>query len=89
MMVNPDVDCYTKSLHNWKILKKCKNNLLKTKRMLQSKFKLSGSSVFTSSLSVGAIRPSGLPSVMPLLFIQYKTTWLVRKCLCRLVEYVL
>jgi len=37
--------------------------------MLQPKFKLSGSSVFTSSLSGGAIGPSGIPSVMPLLFI--------------------
>jgi len=53
---------------NRKILqKRKKNNLLKTKRTLQSKFKLSGSSVFTSSLSGGAIRPSGPPSVMPLL----------------------
>ena len=39
-------------------------------------------------LSGEAIRPSGLPSVMPLLLIQYATTWLARKRLCRLVEYV-
>jgi len=43
--------------------------------MLQPKFKLSGSSVFSSGLSGGAIGPSGIPSVMPQLFIQYKTTW--------------
>jgi len=37
---------------------------VKTKRTLQSKFKLCGSSGFTSSLSGEAIRPSGLSSVM-------------------------
>jgi len=34
-MMNPDVDSYTKSLHNRKILRKTqKSNLLKTKRIL-------------------------------------------------------
>jgi len=43
MMVNPDEDCFTKSLHNRKVLRKIqKNNPLKTKRILKPKFKLSG-----------------------------------------------
>jgi len=76
--MNPDVDCYTKILHNRKILRKTQ----KMKRMLKLKYKLRGGPGFHLACS-------GLLSVTPLLFIQYKTTWLVRKRLCRHVEYVL
>jgi len=80
----------TKSLHNRKALRKTqKNNLLKTKRILKTKLKLSGGPGFWFSLPGGAMHSSDLPSVMPLLFTQYETTWLVGKRLCRLVEYVL
>jgi len=63
--VNPDVDGCKKALHIWKILRKAQknNNLMKTKRILKPKYKLSGRPVFTVSLPVGggAIRPSGSP----------------------------
>jgi len=42
-MVHPDVDGYSKTPNHRKILKKThKNNLLKTKRILKPKYKLSG-----------------------------------------------
>jgi len=41
------------------------NNILKTKRILKPKYKLSGGAVFTFSLPGGAIRPSA-PSITPL-----------------------
>jgi len=63
---------------------------MKTKRIIKPKYKLSGVQVFTFSFPEGeAIPPSGLLSVTSLLFTQYKKTWLVRKHLRMLVEYVL
>jgi len=52
MMVNPDVDGYAKTLNHQKILRKTKKmkNLLKTKRILKPKYKLSGGPVFIISL---------------------------------------
>jgi len=40
MMVNPDVDSYAKTLNHRKIIRKTQknNNLLKTKRILKSKY---------------------------------------------------
>jgi len=54
-MVNPDVDCYTKTLNfRKKTPKNAKNNnLLKTKRILKQEYYLSGGPVFTFSLPGG------------------------------------
>jgi len=63
MMVNLDVDGYTKILNHRKIIRKMhkNNNLLKTKTILKPKCKLRGGSVFTFSLPRGGeIRPSAL-----------------------------
>jgi len=51
-MVNPDVDGCTKTLNHRKTFRQTqtKNNLLKTKRILKPKYKLSGGPVFTFSL---------------------------------------
>ena len=58
-MVNPDVDGYFKTLNHQKILRKTqKDNLLKTKRLLISKYKLSGVPVFAFILAGGTIRSS-------------------------------
>ena len=51
MMLNPDVDGYTKTLNPRKILYKRKNNvLLKTKIIAKAKYKLGGGLIFTFSL---------------------------------------
>jgi len=54
-MVNPDLDGYSKTPNHRKILRKMqnKNNLLKTKGILIPKYKVSGGTVFTFSLSGG------------------------------------
>ena len=58
-MANPNVDEYTKTLNHRKILRKAQqNNLLKIKRTLKQKNKLSGDPVFTVCLRGRAIRPS-------------------------------
>jgi len=50
-MVNRNVDGYAKNLNNREILQKnVKNNLLKVKRTLKPKYKLSEGPVFTFSL---------------------------------------
>jgi len=48
-MVNADVDGCTKILNHRKIIRKThkNNNVLKTKRMLKPKYKLSGRPAFT------------------------------------------
>ena len=54
MMLNPDVDGYTKTLNPRKILQKRKNNvLLKTKIIVKPKYKLSGGLIFKFSLPGG------------------------------------
>jgi len=48
MMVNADVDGYTKALNHRKTPKNVKkNNILKTKRILKPNYKFSGGPVFT------------------------------------------
>jgi len=64
MMVNPDG--YNKTLNHRKILRKAQKikNLLKIKRILKPKYKLSGGPVFTISLpGLGWGRLAPLPSV--------------------------
>jgi len=66
MMVNPDPDGYNKTHNHRKILWKAQNikNLLKIKRILKPKNKLSGGPVFTISLpGLGWGRFAPLPSV--------------------------
>ena len=55
MIVNPNVDVHTKTWNRWKTLRKSQKNntLLKIKRVLKLKYKLSGGPVFTFSLPVG------------------------------------
>jgi len=59
MIVNQDVDGYTKTLNHRKILQKTRknNNPLKTKRILKPKYNLSGGR-FLHSACQGANRPS-------------------------------
>jgi len=68
MMVNPDG--YNKTLNHRKILRKAQKikNLLKIKRILQPKYKLSGGPVFKISLPGLGWGDSRLchPSLMPL-----------------------
>jgi len=54
-MVNPVVDGYTKTLNHQKIVRKYKKNSnpLKIKRVVKSKYKLSGGPVFTFSVPGG------------------------------------
>jgi len=68
--VNPEVNGQTKTLNHRKIIRKTykNNNLLKTKRMLKPKYKLSGRPVFTFSLP-GENFPTLPPSVTPLAMI--------------------
>jgi len=58
-MVNPDVDGYTKTLNHGKILQKVQKikNLLKTKRILKPKYKLSGGPFCTISLPFAPLPP--------------------------------
>ena len=58
-MVNANVGGYTKTLDHRKILRKNQicNELLKTKRIIKPKYRLSGGSVFTFSLARGTIHP--------------------------------
>ena len=50
-MLNPDVDGYTKTLNHRKKVRKLQiYNLLKTKKILKSKYRLSGGPFFTFSL---------------------------------------
>ena len=60
LMLNPDVDGYTKTLNHRIILRKTQkdNNLLKTKRMPKPKCKLNGVPVFTFSLPGRRFCPS-------------------------------
>jgi len=66
-MVNPAVDVCTKTLYHRKLFRKTQksNNLLKTKRILKPKYKLSGEQVFTFSLPGGQFVPLA-PSATPL-----------------------
>ena len=61
MMVNLDVDGYTKTLNHRRIIRKMQknNNLLQTTTILKPKYKLSGGLIFTFSLPRGGgVRPS-------------------------------
>jgi len=55
MMVNLDVDGYTKTLNHRRIIRKMQkhNNLQQTTTILKPKYKLSGGSIFTFSLPRG------------------------------------
>jgi len=69
MIVNPDVNGYTKTLNQRKILRKTqKNNLpvLKTKIILKPKYKLIRGPFFTFSLPGGGDSPLCPISVTPL-----------------------
>jgi len=59
MIVNPGVDGYAKTLYHGKILRKTQknNHLLKNKRILEPKYKLSSGPVFTFSLLGGRFAP--------------------------------
>jgi len=76
MVMNPDVDGYTKTLNHGKIFPKLQksDNLLKTKRM-KKKYKLSGRPLFIFSLPGQSIRPSDPSSVTPLLNTLYCWQW--------------
>jgi len=77
MMMNPDEDDYTKTLHHRKILRKTNKQPTENQNNTKLKYQLSGSPVDAFSLPGLAVRSPGTPPVIPLLFTQYKTTWLV------------
>jgi len=58
MIVNSDVDGYTKTRNHKTNYPKSPKKLLKTKRVLKPKNKPSGGPSFTFSLQEGTIRPS-------------------------------
>jgi len=68
MIVNHDADGCTKTQNHQKALRKTQkyNNLLKTKRILNTKIEASWGSVFTFILPGGVSHPCP-PSVTPLL----------------------
>jgi len=59
MTVNQDVDGYTETLNHQKILQKTQKKLLKTKRILKLKYKLSEGPSFT--FTVGGRRGQFAP----------------------------
>jgi len=65
-MVNLGVDAYTKTPNKWKISEKCKkdDNLLKTKRILNSKYKLRGV-MFIAFSWPGESKSPLIPAVNP------------------------
>ena len=80
MMVNPDVDGYTKTVHIRKILRKMqkKQHLTENQKNTQTESKLSGGPVFIFSLPGGGRFALLVPVSFATAFHQYKTTWLVR-----------
>jgi len=57
-MVIPNVDDYTKIINHRKILRKTqKNNLLKSKRILKPKYKLSGAKLLHLACQEGRFAP--------------------------------
>jgi len=59
-----------------KYSEKRKNQPTENQKNTNLKYKLSVGPVYAFSLPVLAVRSPGPPSVIPLLFTQYKTTWL-------------
>jgi len=75
MMVNLDMDGYTKTLNHRKIIRKVQknNNLLKTKTILKPKYKLNGARFSHLACQEGENRPSApcqSPAMICCIYIQ-------------------
>jgi len=85
MLVNPDVDGHSKTLNHRKILRKTQenNDLLKTKRIVKPRYKLSGAWFLHLACQGGRFAPLHLRSVTPMNLSSNKFKYMDLQIVCK------